>query len=118
MAAPNIINVTTITGKTALFGLVTGTANIITNSTGSNSVYKINDIVISNYTAITCTANVMINRSDTSFYLAGNIAIPAYSTLVVLAKDTTLYLEEGDVLQANISNVSSTHMVASYEIIG
>ena len=94
MAAPNIINVTTITGKTALYGLTTGTANIITNSTGSNTVYKLNDIVISNYSASTCTANVMINRSSTAFFLAGNVSIPANSSLVVMGKDTTIYLEE------------------------
>ena len=117
MANPNIVNVTTIYGNTALSALTTATANVLTNSSGSNSVYKLNDISISNYSAATITGNVMLNRSATAYYFAGNISIPAYSTLVVVGKDTGVYMIEGDVLQANVSANSSAHLIASYEQI-
>jgi hypothetical protein len=58
-----------------------------------------------------------LNRSSTNYYIGGNLSIPAQSTLVALAKDTSLYLEEGDVLQINSSANSSISMTASYEII-
>lgn len=118
MAAPNLLTSTTVTGKTAYAALSTDTGNIITNSSDSNTVSKLNNIVLSNYTSSLVTANVMMNRSATSYFLAGNVSIPANSTLVLLGKDTSLYLEEGDVLQANVSANSSISMSASYELMG
>jgi hypothetical protein len=117
MANPNIVNVTAIYGKTALENLTTVTANVITNSTASSVVNKLNNVILSNYTASTVTANVSINRSTATYYLAGNIGVPANSTLVLIAKDTAFYMEEGDVLQANASANSSVSITASYEQI-
>ena len=117
MAAPNTLSLTSVTLKTAVAALTTVTANIITNSTSSNTVDKINDIIICNYSSGTITANVMINRSTTAYLLAGNISVPAYSTLVVLGKDTAIYLEEGDVLQANASANTTAHISTAYELI-
>jgi hypothetical protein len=117
MAAPNIVNVTTITAKNALATLITNTSNIIVNSASSSTVDKINYISIANYTANSITANVMINRSSVIYYLAGAITVPSNSTLVVSGKDTSIYLEEGDILQANVSANLSAHITSSYEII-
>lgn len=117
MAAPNLLTSTTVTGKTALATLSTVTANVITNSSSSNSVSKLNNIVLSNYSSSAVTANVMVNRSASVYYVGGQVAIPANSTLVLLGKDTSLYLEEGDVLQANVSANTSVSMSASYELM-
>ena len=117
MAAPNIVNVTTITGKTATANVTTVTANVITNSAGSSTVLKLNNILLSNYAASTQTANVIINRNSTSYYLGYSVSVPASSILAVLGKDTSLYLEEGDVIQVNASSNSSINFVAGYEII-
>jgi len=117
MAAPNLISATTITGKTALSQLTTVTANIITNAAASGTVVKLNTVTLSNYTANTVTSNVMINRSSTAYYISGTINVPANSTLVLLAKDTTTYLEEGDVLQANVGANTAISMSASYELV-
>lgn len=117
MTAPNLISAATITGKTALSALTTSTANIVTNSANSNTVLKINNIAVANYTASQITANVLINRSATTYQYGGNLAVPAYSTLVVLAKDSQIYLEEGDVIQANVSANTSATITSSYEII-
>jgi len=121
MAAPNIVNVTTITAKTNVANLtnaVFSSANILTNAASSGQVYKLNDILVANYTGNTVLANVVFNKSGSGpFYLAGAISVPATSTLVVLGKDTCIYMEEGDVLQANVSANNSAHLVASYEII-
>ena len=117
MAAPNLLTSTTVTGKTALSQLTTVTANVITNSSASGNVAKLNDVMLSNYTAGVVSANVMINRSATIYYVGGTVSIPANSTLVLLGKDTSLYLEEGDVLQANVSANTSVSMSASYELI-
>ncbi len=117
MAAPNLLGTTTVTGKTALATLTTVTSNVITNGSSSGTVDKLNSIVLSNYSGSAVTANVMINRSATVYYVGGVVAIPANSTLVLLGKDTSLYLEEGDVLQANVSANTSVSMSASYELM-
>jgi hypothetical protein len=115
MAAPNLLTSTTVTGKTALIALTTVTANVITVS--SNTVSKLNDIILTNSTGSNVTCNVVINRSSTTYYIGGNISVPLYSTLVLLGKDSSLYLEEGDVVQANVSANASITMASSYELM-
>jgi hypothetical protein len=115
MAAPNVINITNLTCKSAVANLTTATGNIITSA--ANTVIKVNDIILSNYTANSVTANILFNRSSTGYYVAGNVSLPAYSSLVVIGKDSPIYLEEGDVLQANVSANSAVHMTSSYEIV-
>lgn len=117
MSAPNLIAASTITGKTAVADLTTVTANIITNSAGSNSVDKLENVILTNYTSSPVTANVMINRGSTIYYVCGNASIAANSTVIVISKNTSIYLEEGDVLQANVSANSSISVTASYELI-
>jgi hypothetical protein len=41
MAAPNIVGVTTITGKTAVLAIPTSPTAIVTNSGGSGKVLKV-----------------------------------------------------------------------------
>jgi len=117
MAAPNMVNITSVTGRTAVSVLSTITSNVITNSSGSSTVDKLNNVILTNYTTSTVTANVMINRTSVLYYLAGTVSIPSNSTLVLLGKDTSVYLEEGDVIQANASANSSVNFTASYELI-
>ena len=117
MTAPNLISATTITGKTALAALSTTTANIVTNLANSNTVLRLNNIAVSNYSGSQITANVIINRSATAYQYGANLAVPAYSTLVVLAKDAQIYLEEGDSLKVTASANNYIHAVCSYEII-
>ena len=58
MAAPNIVNVTTITGKTSVLAVTTSATAIVTNSGSSGQVYKINALYVSN---VDGTNNVDLN---------------------------------------------------------
>ena len=120
MAQPNIVNVTTIRGNTALMNVTTVSTNVVVNAVSSSKVYKVNNIQLANYSAATVTANVIFNRSSASpatYFIAGSISVPATSTLVVVAKDTSFYMEESDVLQLSCSANSTVHGVVSYEVI-
>lgn len=117
MAAPNIVNVTTIFGKTQYQQLTTTLSNVVTNGATSGNVLKINDVLVANYTTSSIQTNVVVGRGSTVFYLAGNMAVPANSTLVVVAKDSALYMEEGDYLQANASSATAAQISCSYEVI-
>lgn len=117
MAAPNIVNVTSIFGKTVGAALgTTTTTDILTCPV--NKVLKVNSIIISNIDG-TNNADVTVyfwdNSAATRYALAYTITVPADSTLVVISKDTSIYLEESDQIEAGASAASDLNIVISYE---
>lgn len=118
MANPNIVNVTTINANTAAMVLTNVAANIISNSASSNKVYKINALTIANAnTTASANANVEYQKAGVYYPLAGNITVPTSATLVVITKDSSLYLLEGDSIRCNSSaNVAMTAIVSFEEI--
>lgn len=118
MAAPNIVNVTTITGKTAFVSLTTSATAIVTNSAASGMVYKINSILVANIDGTNnADVTLYVTRSATDYYLAKTITVPADTTLVALSKETTFYLEEGDVIYGLASATGDLQVTCSYEEI-
>lgn len=118
MAAPNIVNVTTITGKTAVLAVTTSQTAIVTNSSNSNSVIKINSLILANINGSSATDSyVGIYRGGTLYYIAYTVSVPADATLVAISKDANVYLEEGDELRVWAGNNSYLHATCSYEII-
>jgi hypothetical protein len=118
MAAPNIVNVTTITGKTAVLAPTTVPASIANNIAGSGKVFKINNLNIANINANTVAdITVDIFRSSVAYRLASTITVPADASLTVISKDIATYLEEGDDLRVTASANSFFHAVCSYEEI-
>ena len=126
MAAPNIVNITTLTGKTTYVNLTTtGSTSILSNASGSGRVYKINSLFVSN-TDTSNAVNVTVNYYDsssisaatTSGSLAGSITVPAKSNLIILDKSTALYLEENDAIGAIAGTAAKLTVVCSYEDIG
>ena len=118
MAAPNIVNVTTITGKTVGAALTTSSADIVTNSAASGKVFKINAIYIANVDGTNnADATVAFYNADntTSYKIANTITIPADATLDLISKH--IYLEEGDKITALASANSDLEIVISYEEI-
>jgi hypothetical protein len=118
MSAPNIVSVTTITGKTAGAALTTSSADIVTNSAGSGKVFKINAIYVSNVDGTNnADATVAFYNADntTSYHLAKTITVPADATLDVISK--SIYLEEGDKITALGSVAGDLEIIVSYEEI-
>ena len=118
MAAPNIVNVTTIIGKTAVQDVTTSASAIVSNGAGSNTVLKINSLTVANVDGVN-TADITVDffRSSTSYPIASTISVPADSTLVVISKDNPIYLEEGDSLRCLASANGDLEAVCSYEEI-
>lgn len=116
MAAPNIVNVTTITGKTAVMAVTTSATAIVTNNSASNTVVKINALYISNVDGTNAAdVNIDVFRSSTAYHIGRTISVPADATLDVLSK--SIYLEEGDSLRLTANANSDIEAVCSYEII-
>tara|TARA_R100000700_G_C3166169_1_gene141266 strand:- start:1253 stop:1618 length:366 start_codon:yes stop_codon:yes gene_type:complete len=118
MAAPNLVNVATITAKSVQADLSTTlTTEILANGSSSGKVFKINNILVANIDGTnSADASVAITKSGGSpIMIASTIAVPADSTLVVVDKDTGLYLEEGDNIEAGASAASDLTITINYE---
>jgi hypothetical protein len=118
MAAPNIVNVTSIYGRTAHLNLTTSAQSVVSNSAGSNKVFKINTIIVANVDgSAAADVTVNYNNAGTTFAIASTIAVPADSTLVILDKTSAIYLEENDSIQALASAAGDLVIHISYEEI-
>ena len=116
MAAPNIVGVTTITGKTAVQAVTTSATAIVTNSAASGKVFKVNALYVSNVDGTNAAdVNVDLFRSSTAYHIAKTVSVPADATLDIISK--SIYLEEGDSLRLTASANSDLEAVCSYEEI-
>jgi hypothetical protein len=116
MAAPNIVNVATITGKTAVQAVGTSATAIVSNSGGSGKVFKVNALYVANVDG-SAAADITVDlyRSSTAYPIASTISVPADATLDIMSK--AIYLEEGDSLRCTASASGDLVAVCSYEEI-
>lgn len=123
MAAPNIVNVTTIIGKTAVANLTTTSATeVVSNAAASGKVFKINSLYVSNVDGTnTATITVSLYSEDniggTATQFVSTVTVPADATLVVISKDTSVYLEEDRSIGATASTANDLKIICSYEEI-
>ena len=119
MANPNIVNVTNIYGRIEGLAPTTVTTAIVTNAAASAKILKVNSLIISNVNGVgsaDITAEVFKNQT-TSYRLAFTITVPSRATLVLISKDTSIYLEENDSIRLTASANSYLEAVCSYEEI-
>lgn len=123
MAAPNIVNVTTITAKTTYLIPANTTSNVLlANPASSNKVLKINMIQAANIDGSNAVdATIAINSTaagnGTSYPIASTISVPADASLIVSDKSTSFYLEEDKSIVVTSGTASKISYVVSYEEI-
>lgn len=118
MANPNIVNVTSIYGKTAVQAVTTTATAIVENAADSGKIIKVNSLTIANVDGVnSADVTVDIFRSSTAYRIANTISVPSDSTFVSISKDNTIYLEEGDSLRCTASVDGDLEAVCSYEEI-
>jgi len=126
MAAPNIVSVTTIRGKSNVANLTTTSSSVIVNPANSGQVFKINTIIVSNVDGTNAgnvsvelfkfgSQNVSTGTGNATYALANVMTVPAKSSLDILGK--SLYLEEGDQLKAKADANIRLHLITSFEEI-
>ena len=121
MAAPNIVNVATITAKTDT-ALLTGTSavNALNNPASSGKVLKVNSLVISNVDAsAAATITIGIYPQDdiggTAVVYANAVSVAPNSFLVAIDKDVGMYLEEDTSLGVTASAANDLTYTITYE---
>ena len=130
MAAPNIVNVATITGITtyhagiATVGASAGVTTVVINAASSGKVLKINALTAA---AIGATTGVTLNYYDTAgrhtaaastVSMGTTIAVPKNSSLILISKENSFYLEEGRQIGVIAQSGAGTlDVICSYEEI-
>jgi len=123
MAAPNIVNVTTITGKTTYVTPGTTSATtLLSNAASSGKVFKINQIVAANVDGTsavdtTVTLNSAAAGGGTAYPIVSTVSVPADASLIVVDKTTAIYLEEDKSIVVTSGASSAITYTISYEEI-
>ena len=123
MAAPNIVNVATITGKTAYATPANTNATVLlANSVSSNKVFKINSLVASNVDGtaaadVTVAVNTNAAGSGTSYPLASTVSVPADASLIIVDKTTAIYVGETQSIVVTVGTSNAIELTASYEAL-
>ena len=132
MASPNIVNVTTITGITTFKsgiavttggGCSLGVTTVVANPASSGKVIKVNSLVaaaIGSTTGVTLQYFNHVNHvsAASTVSIAMTAAVPTFSSLVVISKENSIYLEENTSLGIFAQpNTGSIDIVCSYEEI-
>ena len=126
MAAPNIVAVTTIRGKSNVANLTTTSSSVVVNDVNSGKVFKINTIIVANVDGTNSgnvtvelfkfgAQNVATGSGNSVYSLANSVTVPAKSSLDIMSK--SLYLEEGDHLKAKADSNNRLHLITSFEEI-
>ena len=117
MAAPNILNASIITGKQYGAALdTTTTTSLVANAASSDDLYKINSIIVSNVDG-SSAADVTVSwyNGSTDFHIAKTVSVPADTTLVLIRKDSPIYLEEGHSIRGGASANSDLEILICYD---
>lgn len=129
MANPNIVNVSAIYGTTTYYTPSGTTAVVLlANAASSGKVYKINQIVASNVTAVACNATVSIYTNGsvaqgsapaggTAYPVVYQVSVPGNASLICVEKSTAIYLQEGTSISITSAVGSSLTFSISYEDI-
>ena len=122
MANPNIVNVSSIYGKTVVDAdIQTGSPVLLGAACPADKILKINTLVIANIDGSNDADISVYLTGDTTnliadaHYIAKTISVPADTTLVVISKDTSIYLLEGDYIAVESSATGDLSAVMSYE---
>jgi hypothetical protein len=121
MAAPNIVGPTTITAKTAYLRAVTGATGtvLLNNAASSGKALQVQSLYVANVDgSLQCDVTVKLHSQDdgggTGHAICSDVTVPADATLVVVSKDTTIWLEEDRSIVVTPSASNDLEFVCSY----
>jgi hypothetical protein len=126
MAAPNIVNVTTIVPHTVTLTPANTARQGLVAAPASGATHKINSVIITNLnanTAFDCTIELRLADGTTFRSIANTVSVIPKSTLVLVDKSMSFYLVdttvtgEASMLWVQSSSASNLTFTCSYETI-
>jgi hypothetical protein len=122
MANPNIVNVSSIIGRTAGVNLTSNSmTTLVNNGAGSNASLKLNLLNMTNYgnsaIAVSVSYYTAANQSGTEYKIVHNLNVPIGTVLTVIDKSSGYYMEENSSLAVRANIANAIFATASYEEI-
>ncbi len=123
MAAPNLVALTTITAKATHLSLADANATVLlSNAAASAKVLRVTSVVVANDDGtnsvdVTLSINSAAAGAGTAYKLAHLVTVLPKTSVVLIDKTTSLYLEEDRSLVITASAGNDLDVVASYEEI-
>ena len=123
MAAPNIVAVSSIFGRSTFVSLTTTNATtLLSNASGSGKVLKVNNVVVANTDGtnavnFTMNYNTAAAGAGTNVEMISTVSVPANASLIAMDKSTSVYLEENTSITVQAGTASKLKVTISYEDI-
>lgn len=123
MSAPNLVNPSSVYGKTVSVNLTTTDAtSLLDNAAASNKALKVNTLIVSNVNGTTAsTVTIALYNAatlgGTATEICSGVIVPAGASLIVTDKTTTFYMVENTSLAATAGTANYLKVTASYEEI-
>ena len=116
MAAPNIVSPTTITLRQ--LSTTVGTAALTLVTCAADKAIKLSTLYAANVDG-TSAGDITIRVSDgtATHAVCSTVSVPADASVVVVDRNSPVYLEEGDSIEAVASAANAIQIVGSYEEI-
>ncbi len=116
MAAPNIVSPTTITLKSVRSTVGTSAVTLVTCAT--DKAVKVSTLYAANIDGSNAAdVSARVSVSGTTHAICSTVSVPADASLVIVDRNTPVYLEEGQSLEVLASAANALHIVGSYEEI-
>lgn len=118
MANPNIRELVSMTGNTAVMNATTVFANLVSNAAASGSIYRVVFLTAANITdAFDANVSIDLVRSSASYSLIKGVTVPYNASVAITTKDSAFYLIEGDTIQCKASSNANVQIICSYEVL-
>jgi len=124
MAAPNVVNVALINANSNTQILsTTSEIGLLSNPASSGKVYKVNTIIAANKEVNQNAVNVSVNiwsaaaLTGTAFPIAQFISVPGSSSLIVIDKNTSFYLQENQSIGIKSGVANGLSVLCSWDEI-
>lgn len=116
MPSQNIFSATSIAMRMAIVSATNSGVTVVESVTGTGAVKKLSALIASNVSAVDVSLKVVVVRDTTQVTLVAPTIVDASSSVVLLNRDTPIYLEDGDLIKAyTITSGAVVDIVCSYE---
>ena len=116
MAIPNVVSVSSIYGTTVI-SLLTTTLTTTLVTAASDKLLKINLIRCSNITDSDTVVTFDIEVSGTHLKIANEVGVAANSVVDIIDKNSSIYLQETDLIRGGSADADTIDCAISYDII-
>lgn len=120
MAAPNIVSVTSVIGKTKVADVTNTLTPLLENAADSDKMLKISTLIVANISDNPATVDVVLtkieqNNAAVVTKIAHEIVVPKNAALTIANRDTPIYMEEATELSVAANVNDALHVTCAYE---